>query len=444
VESAVQSWAWFDNAIRNQSLTKNLVCQIQLNKEKHYMPSSSTSVTQHSWGSRIKDSLATVLGLCLFLVAFPVLFLNEGRLYQAEKLEHGKSIVISIAADRVAKENDGNLVHLSGKATTDATLTDEVLGVKVANVIKLQRVVEMYQWQESSTSETEEDYGGGATTTTNSTYSKEWIAYPIDSSDFHKPGHSNPGMPIHGKEVEAQQVTLGEFTLSKSFVRQMDNYQPLPIVAEKQQALVLEKLRAHLGGKTQVHAGYYYASENPALPQIGDLRIKFEVVRPDTISVVAKQVGYRLDTYTTEQDYSLEFFGFQLVDNNIQLFEYGEVTAAAMFEHAKQANIFWTWIPRGIGFFMMFIGLSLIFGARSTLAAVIPILGRIVGFIGFLIAFVIAAILSLITIAIVWLFFHPVLSVILIVIAGGLLYLLIFYCRVYQCLQPTETINDAA
>ena len=410
------------------------------------MPSSYISVTHQSWGSRIKYSLMIALlglGFCLFLIAFLVLFLNEGRLYQVEKLEYGKSIVISINADHVAKENDGKLVHLSGKATTDATLTDEVLGVKVANVIKLLRVVEMYQWQETSTSDTKEDLGGGTTTTTTYKYSKEWSDDSINSNNFHEPsGHSNPSLPIQKKEVEAQHVTLGQFTLSKYFVGQMDHYQPLPMVVEEQWQVwqVLEKLSVHLNRKTHTYGGYYYVSETPAHPQIGDLRIKFEVVRPDIISVVAKQAGFRLDTYTTQTDYSLEFFGFKLVDNNIQLFEYGDVTASAMFKHAKQENTLWTWVLRAVGFFMMFFGLSLIFSVLKVLASVIPFLGRIIGFIGSLIAFVIATILSLITIATAWLFYRPVLSVILIVIAGVELYLLKFLRKKPQE-QPTTALG---
>ena len=393
------------------------------------MPSSYTSVTHQSWGSRIKNSLAAVvLGICLFFAAFPALFLNEGRsVYQAEKLEHGESIVTSIDARSVAKENEGKLVHLSGEATTDATLTDEVLGVDAANVIKLRRVVEMYQWHESSTSETEEDFGGGTTTTTTYTYSKEWSTDPINSNEFYEPyGHDNPSMQISGEELEAQQVTLGLFTLSKYFVGRMNNYQPLPL-AEKKQAQVLEKLSAYLGGKkTQTHGDYYYVSQNPSLPQVGDLRIQFEIVSPEMISVVAEQAGHSLDTYITQQDYSLEFLDFPLVDNNIQLFEYGKVTADAMFEHAKQANTFWTWIFRLVGFLMMFIGLRMIFGVLEILAAFIPLFGRIVGFIALVISFVIAITFSLITIAIAWLFYRPVLSVILIVIAGMALYLLTF------------------
>ena len=285
----------------------------------------------------------------------------------------------------------------------------------------------MYQWQESSKTETEEHYGGGATETTTYNYSKEWSANPIDSGNFEvSNGHYNPGMPISGKEIEAQPVTLGQFTLSEYFVGQMDDYQPLQM-PDEEQAQVLEKLSAlRKGKKNQTYGDYFYVSENPHAPQIGDLRIQFKIVPPAIISVVAKQAGSRLDTYTTEPDFSLEFYDFPIVNNNIRLFEYGDVTADAMFIHAKQENVFWTWIFRLVGFVMMFVGLSMIFGVLRILAAVIPFLGQIVGVFSSLITFVIATILSLITIAIAWLFYRPLLSVILFVIAGGILYLLRF------------------
>ena len=75
-----------------------------------------------------------------------------------------------------------------------------------------------------------------------------------------------------------------------------------------------------------------------------------------------------------------------------------------------------TWILRGVGFFMMGIGLSMVFKPLSVIADVLPFLGNLVeagtGFIAFLIAFG----FSFITIAIAWLFYRPLLG-------GGLLVL---------------------
>ena len=82
-----------------------------------------------------------------------------------------------------------------------------------------------------------------------------------------------------------------------------------------------------------------------------------------------------------------------------------------MFEAAKEESRMWTWIKRLIGFFMMFIGLSMILKPLSTVMDVIPILGSITSGITGVFAFIIALGLSLITIAIAWVFFRPMIGI---------------------------------
>ncbi len=62
----------------------------------------------------------------------------------------------------------------------------------------------------------------------------------------------------------------------------------------------------------------------------------------------------------------------------------------------------------------------MIFKLLSVIADVLPILGDIVGAGTGIISFLLAAILSLITIAIAWIVYRPLLGIILIVIAVGL------------------------
>ncbi len=394
------------------------------------MANSYTEVTQQSWGSRLKESSrGVIIGLLLFIGAFPLLFWNEGRaLHRAQTLQEGEKIVVSgndvNKADRYLY--DDKLVHVTGKARTDETLKDPMFGIEAANAIKLRRAVEMYQWEEFAHSETREQLGGSIETVTTYSHSKVWSEELIDSNNFKQPlGHHNPSyMSVNSETWNAKQVKLDDFTLSATLVEKLNNYQRLPITPE-----IFEQSNAQLPGqKIHLNYGSYYVGQDPNNPMVGDLRIKFEFVRPMVISVIAKQVssnsGLSLSSYRTE------------TGGDLELFEEGRVTAEEMFERAKTRNTIETWFFRIAGLFMMFIGLNLIFEVLKILAAVLPALGNIVGVLGSLIAMVLALIFSLITIAIAWLYYRPFLAIILLIIAGGILYLLTFLRKPQRLEEP--------
>jgi len=82
---------------------------------------------------------------------------------------------------------------------------------------------------------------------------------------------------------------------------------------------------------------------------------------------------------------------------------------------------------RVLGFLLMALGLYMIFNPLAVLADVLPILGSLAGAgIGFF-AGAVALFLSLVTIALAWLFYRPLLGITLLVLAGaglaGLIYL---------------------
>ncbi|MBN1269133.1 MAG: TMEM43 family protein [Kiritimatiellae bacterium] len=364
-----------------------------------------TEVTRESWFSRIGGAVkGIVVGFILFAVAFPLLFWNEGRAVKRYKtLKEGSGAVVSVTADTVDPANAGKLVHMAGRADTEATLKDPVFGVS-ANALRLNRNVEMYQWKESSESKTKKKLGGGTETTRTYTYSKTWSDRLIDSADFKEPtGHQNPGSkPYESTELVAEQVRLGAFMLSPSLVRQISNFEPLPAAGDTE-------LPEALKGKASLHGGGLYLGADPASPQVGDTRISFEVARPTEVSLIAEQAGATFAPYKTKAGGSLE------------MLETGVHTAEAMFQQAQESNRILTWMLRLAGFVLMLIGLNMMLKLLSVLADVLPILGNIVGAGTGLISFLLAAILSLITIAIAWIVFRPLLGIILIAVAIGLI-----------------------
>ncbi|MCI5157840.1 MAG: hypothetical protein D3906_05255, partial [Candidatus Electrothrix sp. AUS1_2] len=80
---------------------------------------SYTEVTSESWFGRIGGAIKGIIfGFILFLIAFPLLFWNEGRAVKTYKsLKEVSGAVISVLADQVDPNNEGKLVHLSGRAS---------------------------------------------------------------------------------------------------------------------------------------------------------------------------------------------------------------------------------------------------------------------------------------------------------------------------------------
>ncbi len=367
---------------------------------------SVRTVTNQSWFSRIKESFVGILiGLLLFLAAFPVLFLNEGRaLKTAKGLEEGARSVVSVEADVIDKTMDKKLVHVTGEATTVEELDDSAFNV-IINAVALRRTAEMYQWEESKKSETKDKLGGGQETVTTYSYQKSWSKTPINSESFQeRQGHTNPAtMPFTERIERASLVTLGAYRLPPSLILKMDDFQPLPVT----QAMY-EKLPAPIQSKSSVDNGFLYIGENPQSPQIGDTRISFQIVKPGPVSVVARQIGNSFEPYTTKT-------------NTVIAFLYnGTHSAENMFQNEISANATLTWILRGLGAFLMFFGLMLIFRPIAVMASVVPFIGKVFGFGTTLIAGAIAIPLSLTTIAIGWIAYRPVIGILLLVVAAAI------------------------
>ncbi len=368
------------------------------------------TVTNKSWGSRLGNAFGGVIfGLILFVVAFPLLFWNEGNSVKTYKsLKEGEGAVVSVDAEKVDPASEGKLVHVSGLATTPGTLDDAEFGISAVNAIQLQRAVEMYQWSEKSQSETRKKLGGGEETVTTYTYSKTWSDDVIASSNFQEPtGHENPGaMRFASQTWQADDVTLGAFELQPGQVLRISSFQSLPV--PEMPVGLTNRISPLL-----LQANTFYMGKDPAAPAVGDLRISFKSVKPQDVSVIAKQSGSTFVPYPTK------------VGKTIDLLELGRLDAQQMFANAHTQNKIITWLLRVLGWFLMFIGLSMVFKPLSVLADVLPFLGSLVGMGTGLVAFLLSVSLSLLTIAIAWFIYRPLLGIILLGVAVGAFWLLI-------------------
>ncbi len=359
---------------------------------------SFTTTTRKSWFGRIGDAVGgVVFGLILFLLSFVLLSWNEGRAIAREKtLKAGAADVVSVSEAAVEPANDGRLVHVTGKAVAEEALTDSVFGV-TADGLRLRRNVEMFQWKEDQKSETKQNLGGSEETVTTYSYSKTWSPTLIESSSFQKPaGHQNPAeFPVDSSTRDAESVTLGEFVLPEALVSQIDNFSKLPVSPEEAEAAA----NRHDMPMEATTGGVLFIGKDPANPAVGDVRVTFEVAPEGPVSVIARQVGDSFEPYSVRDT------------GTIEILRTGTFSAGEMFRMEQEGNRLLTWILRGAGFFMMFFGVSLMLGIFPVVASVLPFLGRIAEAGTSFVALIVSLPLTLLTIALAWLVFRPLIGI---------------------------------
>ena len=420
-----------------------------------------TEVTEEGWGSRLGKSFGGVIvGIILFFGSIALLWWNEGRaVTTAKALAEGEGNVVAVKdISKVDSANAGKLVHMSGEAATTETLTDPTFALS-KNAIGLSRKVEYYQWVEHKSEKREKQMGGSEKVITTYTYSKEWVGTPQDSSAYKEAGHENRVfMTLPGKgdcDVRAKEVSFGAFKLTSGQISRIGGEEPVSLEEYTIPVSMANNAEVQGGNTLYLHMNpgrvvQPVATTVPApvegqpvaqpvattVPapvegqpvaqpvqqptivfdteaQIGDMRVQWSFVAPQrTISLVAVQVNNTFEPYTAEDG-----------GGEVDLLTDGVKSAKAMFNDAKSANTMLTWILRVVGFFAMFIGLSMLVAPLEVICDVLPFLGNIVGAVSKGVCFVIALVISLLDIALAWLFYRPVIGIILLAAVVGVIYL---------------------
>jgi hypothetical protein len=402
-QSSSSGSSWSDGAASSDSGTSGFDAGSA--DTSGYGSDTYTETTHTSWFERLKQAIAGVLiGLTMVVVSVGLLFWNEGRaVTTARSLSEGAGLVKSVPPDRVDPANQDKLVHVAGPLTLGGPVSDPEFGV-TTQAVRLLRKVEMYQWKEETKRETRKKLGGGEETVTTYHYVREWSDRRIDSSSFKQPGgHQNPQMRFSSRDVTVARATLGAFELTPDVLRELSGSEPLPVDAS-----VEARAQQTAGPMARVADGRIYVGRDPGSPQIGDHRISFHVVAAAQISIVARQSGNGFGRYQTK------------AGDELLLLEKGVVPAAQMFKHAQDANTVLTWALRAVGVVVMFIGFVLFFRPLGVLADVIPILGDIIRLGTGAIGFAMTAVLSTLTIAIAWLFYRPVVGILVLVAGVGI------------------------
>ena len=363
------------------------------------MPDLFTETNNLSFGQNIKNSFAGVIfGIILFLASFVILWLNEGHsVAQIAKANYMAKNAIEVSTDIINRDNDNKLIQVSGKAVTNTTLTDDI--VTIPNAFALSRNVEMYQWQENSQTETKDEVGGSTTETTTYSYEKVWSSERIDSEDFHKSGHNNPKFPLQSADYYAESGKLGEYNLTTKQSKAMSDYLGYTSLPPKEEYKIFEST--------------YYKGYDPENPNIGDIRISYEYVPSGVnISIIGQQ----------KSDNTIS--NLKLKNSSVYLQMDGLNTKEEMINSFRQDNKFFTNFIRIVGWLLMFIGLNLLINPLVTLFKIFPFASSIIGFLTSGLMFLVSLALSLLTIAIAWFAYRPTLSIGLIIVICGIIYLI--------------------
>ena len=132
----------------------------------------------------------------------------------------------------------------------------------------------------------------------------------------------------------------------------------------------LEKLDAKLKEQLRLHQGMLFVSKDPANPQVGDVRVRFQgVAEGGLVSVLAKQIGDSLGPYPTPMGQTFE------------VLRTGKFTADRMFSgHATTSMQSWPfWLGRGLAFAALVVGCWLLMPHLVGLSARVPLLRTALG-----------------------------------------------------------------
>jgi hypothetical protein len=385
--------------------------------------------TTKSYGQRLSGSFKGIgTGILMFIAGTILLFWNEGNFVKTQKAINEAQGVVQHVDDVSAIDAslNGKLIHATAFADTKDVLTDDLFGVSVP-AVKLKRAVEYYQWEEKSDSKTRDKVGGGQETVTTYTYEKKWSGSPVASSSFKDIDYQDANFVLATIEAQSQtatNVTFGAYKLPGFMVASISGSVPAePNLTAEEIAEWHEVIEAKLTAlgirpagdlpeTLHVNGNVVYIGMSPDNPQVGDLRVTLTKVLPAEISLIGKVNGQTFEKFQAANGKE-----FSAVDM-------GTVSAEVMFSAAHSSNSMWTWILRFIGLFLVIGGLKSMFGILPALFKVLPFLGNIVGAGVGLVCSVFGFVWTLLIIAISWLWYRPLIGIVLLVIVvAGIVYL---------------------
>lgn len=316
--------------------------------------------------------MGVLIGILFFLGSFPLLWWNEGR----ADLSRLAAKSTPTQSDPVDPAREGQFVSVTGNLQADVPLEDP-LYLNPGDYITLAREVEVFAWVEETTTKEEKNLGGSTDTTTTYVYKKEWTSTPEATSSFKvKEGHENPIPPVKSQVLLSSRTRVGAYQFDAT-TTDLPTGSALPLTPE----LVKPGFRLENG---EIYVGLGSLSA----PQLGDMRISYRALTGGReVTLFGMATGDSITKYVTPEGDSL-----------LRVLEGTRDQAIA--ELAAEHKLI-TWVLRGVGFLLMWIGLGLFFGPVNAILDIVPFLGKagraVVGFATFPVALVLSVVTILLS-----------------------------------------------
>lgn len=220
--------------------------------------------------------LRRVLGALLLLSGAGLVAMTEQGLLDNRHASdrHGGQILDVGTGDSPRTEQHGYLVRVAGPVNVVEEPYDPEFGQR-AKVPVLTRRVEMFQWREIRVG-------------SDVHYEQDWVDRPVDSRRFAKTsGHTNPErFPVEGKQFDAGQVRVGAYALSPPVLHALPGSDVL--------TPDMKAVPANLAASFTLYDHYLTTSTHPEQPRLGDLRVSWEAVPAQLVTVFAQIDGDQL------------------------------------------------------------------------------------------------------------------------------------------------------
>lgn len=245
----------------------------------------------------MKKIIRKVLEIVFIICAVLLFMWNENKFI--DKLIQRDNIsdkCVFIKSTSVDDKNDGKLVATNGYIILNDDLVDSLFNVSI-RTSKLERVVEMYQYNEIQEDPTDESY----------TYETDWYTEIINSSKFKNSEYKNPTSMLYENKTYYNDTYLGAFKLTNN---QIDK------LGTKSRYLDLD---SDFASKNNLNISneYYTTSEDIDLPEVGDIRISFRYNSSSSVSVLAMQKENTFDSYKLDNQLINKIYSEKLTKDEI-------------------------------------------------------------------------------------------------------------------------------